>query len=168
MAVLYALMDDFDVSYRFWEELKEYRNTEEEDEDADDDEEPLLDEFGNEVFVPQIFDGLDELRDVYGWENLEPIVQAELEGLLKVNSSVFSIFITARIKSGSEEQQDWFALDSTEIREEEERSSGLVRTVRGIFWRRDGEEEVELLPLESWEVLDYVPYEVQDYPPEDR
>ena len=37
-----------------------------------------------------------------GWVNLEPIQQSELSALLKVQSSVFSVYITARVPTGEE------------------------------------------------------------------
>ena len=44
-----------------------------------------------------------------------------------------------------------------------------MRTVRSVVWRRVLEDgSVQIVPLVRWEVLDYVPLEVQDFPDEDR
>ena len=54
------------------------------------------------------------------------------------------------------------------LEREEVEGQGLVMTVRSIVWRRDtGEGNVEIVPLVRWEVLDYVPYPVRDFPDED-
>jgi hypothetical protein len=37
-----------------------------------------------------------------------------------------------------------------------------------VLWRRETEEGMQLVPLVRWEVLDYLPIEVLDYPDEDR
>ena len=54
------------------------------------------------------------------------------------------------------------------LEREEAEPQGLVRTVRSVVWRRvtaDG--EAEIIPIVRWEVLDYVPFAVRDFP-EDR
>ena len=101
-----------------------------------------------------------------GWENLEPIVQGELKGLLKTQSQVFSIFVIARKPTGEEQIEPFSRREDVE--REEGDWQGLVRTVRAVVWRRVlGEGEVEIVPIVRWEVLDYVPFEVLDFP-EDR
>ena len=44
----------------------------------------------------------------------------------------------------------------------------LVRTVRAVVWRRSTEDGIQIVPIIPWEQVDYVPYEVLDYPDEDR
>jgi hypothetical protein len=39
--------------------------------------------------------------------------------------------------------------------------------VRCVVWRRQGADGWEVVPLERWEVLDYMPYEVKDFPDDD-
>ncbi len=167
--VLKALMDERDVRYRWWDEVIEYRNLEEESEDGEEEElDPILDEYGEEVVPLQIFDNLEELAEVPDWEDLEPITRTEIEGLLTVESHVFSIFITAR-RSTSNRDTGGAWLDSPEqAREAEDRGDTLVRTVRSVVWRREGQDGWEIVPLIRWEVLDHVPFEVLDYPEEDR
>jgi hypothetical protein len=160
-AVLHALLDSRDLPYRFWDEVVLYRN--EKDETVEENEDPPLDEYGREIIVKQFFTSVDDLTEIDGWENLEPIVQGELRNLLKVQSSVFSITVTARKPTG-DEQIDPFARRE-DIEREEANWQGLVRTVRVVVWRRAlGEGEVEILPIVRWEVIDYVPFEVLDFP----
>jgi hypothetical protein len=159
--VLHALMDSRDLSYRFWDDVVLYRN--EKDETVEENEDPPLDEYGREIIVKQFFRSVDDLTEIDGWENLEPIVQGELRNLLKVQSSVFSITVTARKPTG-DEQIDPFARRE-DIEREEANWQGLVRTVRVVVWRRAlGEGEVEVLPIVRWEVIDYVPFEILDFP----
>ena len=102
------------------------------------------------------------LAALYLHNAIRKAAQTELKNLLKVDSSVFSIFITARIRTGADTGEDPFA-----PQREEEQTGTLVRTVRTVLWRRSGD-EVELVPIVRWEDIDYVPYEVKDYPDEDR
>jgi len=163
-AVLHALMDDRSLPYRFWDDVVQYRN--EKDDTVEDNDDPPLDEYGREIVVHRYFKSVEDLSEIDGWDLLEPIVQGELRGLLKTQSQVFSIFVTARKPTG-EEQIDPFSRRD-DIEREEENWQGLVRTVHAVVWRRTvGEGEVEVVPLVRWEVLDYVPYEVLDFP-EDR
>ncbi|MED6334952.1 MAG: hypothetical protein VYE81_06085 [Planctomycetota bacterium] len=168
-AVLKALVDDRDVSSRFWDEVIEYRNLEEEDEfGEEEDDEPLYDEFGEEIIQRQVFDSLDELGELRGWEDHDVEIQEMIRDLLTTESSVFSIFITARRDTGVERFEDQALTASEAARQEEESGSALVRTVRMVVWRRSGADAIELLPIIPWEILDYVPYEVLDFPDEDR
>ncbi len=163
-AVLHALMDRRDLPYRFWDDVVLYRN--EKDEAVEENDDPPLDEYGKAIFVRQYFHSVDDLSKVDGWDSLEPIVQGELKGLLKTQSQVFSIFVTARKPTG-EEQIDPFSRRE-DVEREEANWQGLVRTVRAVVWRRAvGEGEIEIVPIVRWEVLDYVPFEVLDFP-EDR
>jgi chorismate-pyruvate lyase len=95
-------------------------------------------------------------------------IQEMIRDLLTTESSVFSIFITARRDTGVERFEDQALTASEAARQEEESGSALVRTVRMVVWRRSGAEAIELLPIIPWEILDYVPYEVLDFPDEDR
>ena len=41
--------------------------------------------------------------------------------------------------------------------------------MRQVVWRKVAEDgTVDIIPIVRWEVLDHVPYEVLDYPDEDR
>lgn len=163
-AVLHALMDPRDLPFRFWDDVVLYRN--EKDETVEENDDPPLDEYGEPIVVRQYFKSPDDLSKVDGWENLEPIVQGELKGLLKTQSQVFSIFVIARKPTGEEQIEPFSRREDVE--REEGDWQGLVRTVRAVVWRRVlGEGEVEIVPIVRWEVLDYVPFEVLDFP-EDR
>jgi hypothetical protein len=160
-AVLHALMDERDMPYRFWDDVVLYRN--EKDDTVEENDDPPLDEYGREIVVRQFFHAASDLSKVDGWESLEPIVQGELISLLKTQSQVFSIYLTARKPTG-EEKIDTFSRRE-DIEREEADWQGLVRTVRAVVWRRTiGEGEVQIVPLVRWEVIDYVPFEVLDFP----
>jgi len=167
-AVLKGLFDSRELSPRFWDEVIRYRNTEEEEEEDEDEEvEPVFDELGEEIIPLQIFDAPSELADVDGWLDIEGAVRRKVNELILTQSQVFSIYITAIKKTGVD--RDGF-VDPEETRDEFENSQGnqLVRTIRAVYWRRPGEEETEMVPVVRWEVVDYVPFEVLDYPDEDR
>ncbi len=165
-AVLKALVDERDVPYRFWDDIIEFRNEPLEDEQDLADEEIPLDEYGEEIVAKKIFESLDQLSEIDSWLNIEPVRQGELQGLLKVQSSVFSIYITARRPTGEERVEP--SSRREDIEREEAEGQGLVRTVRSVVWRRTTGGETEIIPLVRWEVVDYVPYEVLDFPDEER
>lgn len=165
LAVLRALFDDSDVSDRFWAEVLEYRNTP--DEEIEENDDPPLDEFGEEITVKQFFDSLEELSELDDWLDVDPLVQAEMRNLLTTQSQVFSIYVTARRPTGLEADAPP-PIDKRDLLEQEESGQGLVRTVRSVVWRRPGPDgKYQIVPLERWEVVDYVPIEVRDYPDED-
>ena len=163
-AVLEALFDERDCPREYWSDVVWYRNQEEEEEGEDDEDDvPILDEFGEEIIERQIFDSVSELGEVDGWDNLEPIVQAEIEGLARVDSNVFSIYLTARRKTGSGGGE--FGWDAESIEEEERSGEGMMINVRCVVWRRSAGQEQgwQIVPLERWERIDYQPLEVRDY-----
>ncbi|MCH2105151.1 MAG: type II secretion system protein GspK [Planctomycetes bacterium] len=169
-AVLKGIFDDRDISSRFWDEVIEYRNTEEEVElePGAEEPEPVYDEYGNEVIQRQVFDTLEELGELRGWEDMPAEEQELIRAYSTTSSNVFSVFITAR-RSTSNSEEIFIANSAAEREREEELAAGLVRTVRAVVWRREGGEEgATLQPVVRWEVLDYSPYEVQDFPEEDR
>lgn len=160
-AVLRGLVEDRDLPYRFWDDVILFRN--EKDESVEQNEDPPLDEYGREILVKQFFQSAEDLSKIDGWDQIEPVDQGELQRWLKAESNVFSIFVTARKPTGDEQ----IGLDSRrdDIRREEANWQGLVRTVRCVVWRRVlGQGEVEIVPLVWWEVLDYTPLEVLDFP----
>jgi hypothetical protein len=162
--VLKALMDDRDVPPRLWDRILEYRN--EEDEEAlGEDEEPPLDEWNEPVIVTKIFESLADLEEFEDYRDLEADVKGELQGLLTVESHVFSVFVTARKPTGV---GGGFDLTKEEVEAEERSGQSLMRTVQSTLWRREGGDGWELVPLERWAVIDYMPFEVQDFPEEDR
>ena len=168
LAVLKALHDDRELPYDFWDQVLIYRNEiDEEAEEAEDGEE-MFDELGEEIEKKlKEFGSLDDLSEIDAWEDVDVDMQADVTRLLKTTSDVFSIFVTAR-KATGRQQSDW-APDSREAMEEERKSGGIVRTVRSVVWRRstpDG--EVEIIPLVRWEVLDYIPIEVRDFPEDEE
>ena len=167
-AVLKGLFDSRDVNPRFWDDVIRYRNEEQEEEEGEDedDSEPVYNEMGEEVIPLQIFDEPNELSEVDGWLDLEGARRRDINDLILTQSQVFSIYITAIKQTGAD--QGW--VDAEETVDEFENSMGnqLVRTIRAVYWRRNIEDEVQMVPVVRWEVLDYVPFEVLDYPDEDR
>jgi hypothetical protein len=172
VAVLKALFDDRDLHPRFWDLLVEYRNLEEEEAPASEatteEPEPTLDEFGEEIIERRIFDNLGELAEVEGFSELPAEVQSKLNQLLTVESRVFSIVVIARRSTAAEGDLSDAATSREELEASEHSGDSLLRVVRCVVWRHKQGEEFEIVPLVRWELLDYVPYEVQDYPPEER
>jgi hypothetical protein len=171
-AVLKALFDDRELHPRFFDALIEYRNLEEEEDPeatvTEEEEEARFDEYGQEILERRAFESLAELAEVEGYTDLPPDVQQKLNQLLTPKSNVFSIYVVAR-RSTAVQAQDELTLTPAEQRKREETGGdSLVRVVRSVVWRRDVDGEVQLVPLVRWQVLDYLPYEVLDFPPEDR
>jgi len=168
-AVLDSLLERREVSGRFWEAVIEYRNEEEEPDPSMDEAElePLLDEFGKEIFKKKIFDTLDELDEVYEFTALLDSAKSEVKRFLTLQSNVFEITITARLPTQREEDR---LLEFRSRREQEEyyRSGAfLERTVRAVYWRAPGEDDVTMVPLVRWEVLEQAPLQVLDIPSDD-
>lgn len=178
VAVLKSLVDSRLVSGRFWDKLIEYRNLEDEEEKKKDEEarsssdstpeEEQLDEYGQPILKRNIFETLQELSEVDGYGDLPTENQAKLQQLLGTQSEVFSIYIVARKFTGSEASAD-FGLSPAEQRKREEvGGDSITRVIHAVYWRQGGGEDIQLVPIVRWEVLDYLPYEVLDFPPEDR
>ncbi|MDA1263878.1 MAG: hypothetical protein O2816_02225 [Planctomycetota bacterium] len=167
LAVLMGLFDSRDINGRFWDDVIEYRNDEEEAPPDVEEGEEILDEFGEPIIQKQFFDSLEELNEISDWEVLEAEVKGVAESLLRVDSDVFSITITGRVETANEINR---RVDFRSRREQElyERSGlHLVRTVRSVYWRQINGDEVQMIPLIPWEVLDYAPLPVQDYGDDD-
>ena len=177
VAVLKALVDDREVNSRFWDAVVEYRNLEKKEEEGEEgsgsttdelSDEPQLDENGEEIIEREFFDSLEELAEVDGWERLEETVRGKLESLLCTQSHVFSIYVTARRKTGRNDEFGGYLGTPRQGEREDERGKGLVRTVRSVVWRQGSGEEVKIIPLVRWEVVDYTPFDVIDFPVEGR
>jgi hypothetical protein len=167
-AVLKALFDSRELNPRFWDEVIRYRNEEEEEEEDEEEAvEPVYNELGEEIVPMKIFDAPSELAEVDGWLDLEGAIRRQVNDLVLTQSRVFSIYITAIKLTGADEV---VFVDAEDTVDEFENSQGnqLVRTIRMVYWRRPGEEEAEMVPIVRWEVVDYVPFEVLDFPDEDR
>ena len=173
-AVLKAIFDDRELDPRFLDEIIEYRNLEEEQEeptsssDEESEEAVRYDEWGNEVVDRRAFEELVELQQVPGYDRLDRAAQDALSRLLSVQSNVFSVYVIARRSTSVDGDLD-AGLDPAESRRlEEQGGDSLVRVVRCVLWRRQADDGVRIVPLVRWEVLDYLPIEVLDYPDEDR
>ncbi len=165
-AVLKALFDDRDLSPRFWDDVIEYRNLEEEEEDGAEDVEPMYDEFNNEILVRRAFESLDELQEVRAWDDLGVEDQSRVLRLLETESSIFTIYITGRRDMSSGSNMQAFADPAERARLEEQHGGALIRTVRTVVWRREGDDGTEIVTILPWEVVETQPYEIQDYPDE--
>ena len=173
-AVLSGLFSGREYPIAIWEGVRDYRNEpedplEEEDEEGVEDvePEPMLDEFGEEIFPKQIFDSLDELEEIYDFEALNEGDKSTITETLQVTSDVFEVVIAARISTASDVNQ---RLDFESRREQEEyfrSGEHLVRVVRSVVWRRAQDDDVVIVPLVRWEVLDNAPLQVLDFPDED-
>ena len=161
-AVLHALVDDRDVPGRFWDEVIEYRNLEEET--GEDDGEPIYDEFGEEIVELQVFDSLDELEDLPDWSGLGPEERDRVRQLLTVESGVFSIYVTARRQTGQGDDFGGWRGAPPPGEREDEVGNALVRTVRSVVWRYQEGDQWRIVPIVRWDELDYTPFEVLDYP----
>jgi hypothetical protein len=163
-AVLTGLMSYGDMDPSFWEDVVSYRNDEEEPDLDQEPVEPSLDEFGEEILATKIFDSLEELAEVRGYDMITPESAERMKSLLRVDSDVFSIYVTARMVTLADRHQSQ-DFDSRQEKEEYERSGAhMTRTARCVVWRRMGEEDVDIIPLLRWEVLDHSPLPILDYP----
>ena len=127
----------------------------------------MLDEFGEEIFPKQIFDSLDELEEIYDYEALNEAEKSLITEALEVTSDVFEIVIAARISTASDVNQ---RLEFESRREQEEyfrSGEHIVRVVRSVVWRRPVDDDVMIVPLVRWEVLDNAPLQVLDFPDEE-
>ncbi len=164
-AVMKGLFDDREVRHRFWDEVIEYRNLEEEEElGAEDDTEPIYDEFGEELIERRAFETLEELEEVRSWEDLDSETQETARELLTTTSEVFTIYLTARRTTSNDQGYGYAATPEEQARLDEDVRGALVRTVRVVVWRRSGEEGTQVVPIVPWEVLDFSPFEIEDYP----
>ncbi len=164
-AVLKGLFDDREVRGRFWDDVIEYRNLEEEEEAGAEEKEPVFDEFGEEILERQAFESVTELSEVRSWDDLDPETQARVSRMLETESSVFTIYITGRRNTSADDSLGSALTAEERARQEEEAGGALVRTVRVVVWRRstDG---VQIVPIIPWEELDFTPFEIEDYPEE--
>lgn len=167
LAVLASLFDQRDIGTRTWDQVLDYRNREEERKPDEEDVEPVLDEFGQEIIQKRIFDSLEELQELPDWDSLEGDVRTKAESLLKVESDVFSVYITARYLTAAESNRIYEFQSRAEQEEYERSGRHFSRTVHAVFWRREGQEDIEMVPLLRWDVLDYSPLPVLDYPDDD-
>lgn len=175
-AVLKGLFDDREVDPRFLDEIIEYRNLEEEEDpnaaasssSEEEEENVRYDEWGNEILDLRAFEDIAELQKVSGYENLEGAAKDALSRFLAVESHVFSVYVIARRSTSAQGDLDPTADPEAVRLREEQGGDSLVRVVRAVYWRRKTDEGVSLVPLVRWEVLDYLPLEVLDYPDEDR
>jgi hypothetical protein len=168
--VLKALFDDRVVNPAFWDEVIEFRNLE--DEEAMEDEngerrEPIYDQFGEEELELQFFGTTEDLAEVRSWGDFDGDLQSQIKDILTTKSSTFSIVITAR-RSTSANEESTAGMDPREAARKEEESDALKKVVRAVVWRHQVEDEFVVTPIVPWEVLPSSPYDVLDYPEEDR
>jgi hypothetical protein len=167
-AVLHALGDSRDLPGRWWDRVIEYRNLEEEEPEDGEEPEPVYDEFGNEILKRRFFDDLRELEEVPGTTDLSPEARALLEQMLTTQSQVFSIYVTARRATGERDGFSGYLGTRREEEQEDMLGTAITRTVRSVVWRTKIGESTVIVPIVRWEVLDYTPFEVLDYPDADR
>ena len=166
-AVLKALMDERDVSSRYWDEVIKHRNLEKEPPPGEEKPEPVYDEFGEEIIQRQVFESLQTLGELPGYERIDPIHRAEMGQLLTTQSQVFTVYVSARKRTSAQDSFGGVRGAPRAGEKEDQLGNAIVRTVRAVFWRRGGA-EVEIIPILRWEVVDYTPFEVQDFPDSGR
>jgi Type II secretion system (T2SS), protein K len=174
-AVLKSLFDDRVLNPSFWDKVVEYRNLEDEtekqqqqDQASTTAEQPALDEYGNPIIKRNIFDALSKLNEVDGYKDLDTTVQAKLNQVLTVQSHVFSIYVITRRSTSVDGETADAITDPKERRLAEQKGDSLVRVVRSVVWRHHLDDKVEIVPIVRWEQLDYEPWEVLDYPDDER
>lgn len=172
-AVLKALFDDRELHPRFWDEVIKYRNLEEEKKDGEKEEEENpedapLDEYGQPILKRRIFEQVNELAEIDGWETLLPAIQEKVNQIATTQSHVFTIFVVAKKTTAVEGDVSEIPQSAEEKRAEEEKADNLMRVVRSVVWRTKKDDQVVIVPIVRWEVLDYLPHEVLDYPDEER
>lgn len=168
--VLKSLFDDREVNPAFWDEVIEYRNLEDEEAMLDEDgerREPIYDEFGEEELELQFFGSTEDLIEVRSWGDFDGEMQSRIKELLTTKSSTFSIIITARRPTAANEA-DTTGMDPRDAARAEEDSPALKRVVRSVVWRHQVEDEFVVTPIVPWDSLPSSPFEVLDYPEEDR
>jgi hypothetical protein len=107
---------------------------------------------------------VSELEEVFDFKSLLAEEKTKVNQRLAVQSHVYEIILTARLPTQREEDRQ-FEFRSRREQEEYFRSGNfLVRTVRAVYWRAPGEEDVTMVPLVRWEVLDDPPLQILDYP----
>lgn len=172
-AVLSALLDSRDVDYQLWDEVREYRNEEEEPvEDEEEglegiEDEPMLDEYGEELIPKQIFDSLDELEELFEFKDLDAEQKIAVRDLLVVESNVFEIIIAARVSTARDSDE---TSEFTSRREQEKffrSGQHLVRIARAVVWRREVDDDIEIVPLIDWEIVDNAPLQILDFADEE-
>jgi len=164
-AVLKSLFDDRDVPPQFWDEVLTWRNEEEEEDPNAEESEPMLDEFGEPIPNNKIFDTPNRLNALEYWDVIEPVIRNDLKQHVDVRSQVFTIYVTARRSTAGDNA---VATSRAEQEEIEQSLGNLRRTVACTVWRLGDGEDAQLIPIVRWEVLDYTPYEVLDFPEEGR
>lgn len=171
-AVLEGLMDPYDMSAYVIGAILEYRNevdevvlSERDSEEIDSDMLELeMALYGDQERDPlKFFSSLADLEEIDEFAALDQETKDKFTALLGVQSDVFSVMLDIRIPPA-----DW----RPEERYEEPR--GPVLRLRGVFWRRNGENGVSLVPIMPWHEVPYSRWRQPDfqdrleiwYPPE--
>ena len=113
----------------------------------------------------KIFTSPNQLNQLEAWKGLEPILRNDIKQHVDVRSQVFTIYVTAWRSTGGELGNARSRVEQEKI---EQSLTNLRRTVACTVWRKGSGEDTEIVPLVRWEVLDYMPFEVLDFPEEDR
>ncbi len=129
--------------------------------------EPIYDEFGEEEVELQFFGTTEDLSEVRSWGDFDGDVQSQIKDLLSTTSSTFSIIITARRPTSANEESTT-GMDPRDAARAEEESAALKKVVRAVVWRHQAKDEFVVTPIIPWEVLPSSPFDVLDYPDEDR
>lgn len=163
-AVIEGLLPEYELPRRLTTELLRWRNEVDEEavasqeaEEVDPDDQTLRDAlFGEEEEDPKhFFTALGDLRKVPGFEegNLAPEVEQELLDLVGVQSDIFTVYLTARVK----QDLDW----KPDRRYQE--MPGTVLRLRAVVWRRTTQAGPVLLFLQPWQRVPTTRWRIPDF-----
>lgn len=163
-AVIEGLLPDFKLPRRQTTELLRWRNEVDEEkvksqeaEEVDADDQILRDSlFGEDEEDPKnFFTALEDLRKVPGFEEgeLPAEVEQELLDLVGVQSDIFTVYLTARVK----QDLDW----KPDRRYQE--MPGTVLRLRAVVWRRNTQAGPVILFLQPWQRVPTSRWRIPDF-----
>lgn len=161
-AVLHGLlpreeMPEFiiDSILRYRNEVDEEAVAEQQGEDADYDEVELERSIyrDDEPTPHRYFRNLEDLNQVEGWEDrLDPEQAERFQGMVGVQSDVYSIYLWCRIKPDGWEQKFHY-----------EEPPGAVLRMKAVVWRRQGEDGAKFLFIEPWHEVPATRWRIPDF-----
>lgn len=116
---------------------------------------------GEEIRPREFFASIDDLKKVPEFANFpDEKAKDNFRRLLTTRSDVFSIHLTAQLA-------DEESAASGEPPGGEDRTGKLTRRIRAVFWRRQGNNGMEALPIVRWEMREDRRIVPRDFAPEE-